>query len=84
MKSFVVAATAIMGLASLAACESSSEYDGVSRFASTPYYGPGSPPREKEAPPAPEIPGRTDQDGLNGIPQGSSSGGLDATPGHLG
>jgi hypothetical protein len=62
MKVFAAAVTAILGACTLAACESSSEYDGVSRFASTPYYGPGSPPRED----LPEIPGRTDQDTLGG------------------
>ena len=62
MKAFAATTTAILGACALAACESSSEYDGVSRFASTPYYGPGSPPRED----LPEIPGRTDQDTLGG------------------
>ena len=42
----VVAATL-----ALAACESAGGYDGISRFADTsgpvtPYYGPGSPPRD--------------------------------------
>ena len=67
MKLFALAGLALTGMWALAACESSSEYDGVSRFAATPYYGPGSPPRE--APPSPdlpEIPGRTDQDTLGG------------------
>ena len=45
----VVTAT-ILGLA-LSACESTGQYDGVSRFADTgspvgSYYGPGSPPRD--------------------------------------
>jgi hypothetical protein len=62
MRAFAAISTAIVGALALAACESSSEYDGVSRFAATPYYGPGSPPRED----LPEIPGRTDQDTLGG------------------
>ncbi len=45
-----VMAAAVLGLA-LSACESTSQYDGVSRFAGKggivePYYGPGSPPRD--------------------------------------
>lgn len=65
MKAFAAGLSALLAAGALAACESSSEYDGVSRFAATPYYGPGSPPRESpEAPP--EIPGRTDQDTLGG------------------
>jgi hypothetical protein len=36
------------------ACEATGEYDGVSRFADSSfygaYYGPGSPPREAAAP----------------------------------
>lgn len=44
---FLTAAAAL----ALAACESTGEYDGVSRFADTSgpdaaYYGPGSPPRD--------------------------------------
>jgi hypothetical protein len=62
MRAFAAISTAILGACTLAACESSSEYDGVSRFAATPYYGPGSPPRED----LPEIPGQTDQDAFGG------------------
>jgi hypothetical protein len=45
-----VLATALTALA-LSACETSGQYDGVSRFADTgapisSYYGPGSPPRD--------------------------------------
>jgi hypothetical protein len=46
---------AIWGICALVGCESAgNQYDGVSRFAGAPYYGPGSPPREP--PPAPELP----------------------------
>lgn len=61
MKPVAALVSVCLGACLAGACESSGEYDGVSRFASTPYYGPGSPPRE-----APEIPGRTDQDTLGG------------------
>jgi hypothetical protein len=42
---------AAMAAALLAGCESTSQYDGVSRFAGPggvlgAYYGPGSPPRD--------------------------------------
>ena len=66
MKAFAATVTAILGACAFAACESSSEYDGVSRFASTPYYGPGSVPREAPVNETPEIQGRTDQDTLGG------------------
>lgn len=40
-----------LGLLALAACESTNQNDGVSRFADSSYYGsayygPGSPPRD--------------------------------------
>jgi hypothetical protein len=60
MKMFAAGMAALIGAGALAACESSGgQYDGVSRFAgsATPFYGPGSPPRE----PPPEIPGVNDQ-----------------------
>lgn len=59
MRTFAATLMAVWGICALVACESAGgqQYDGVSRFAgaSTPYYGPGSPPREP--PPAPELPG---------------------------
>lgn len=50
MKS-ILAGLFTLGLLAVAACESASQYDGVSRFAESnlygaAYYGPGSPPRE--------------------------------------
>jgi hypothetical protein len=50
MRALLTGLTAL-GCLALAACESDSQYDGVSRFADSsylgvPYYGPGSPPRE--------------------------------------
>lgn len=59
MRTFAATLMAVWGLCALAACESSGgQYDGVSRFAgaSTPYYGPGSMPREPAASPSPEQP----------------------------
>jgi hypothetical protein len=52
MKAIFVMLAAACALCGLAACESTQQYDGVSRFADTggvwtSYYGPGSPPREK-------------------------------------
>jgi hypothetical protein len=51
MKQFLAGLIASLGLLATAACESTGQYDGVSRFADssyygTPYYGPGSPPRD--------------------------------------
>lgn len=58
MRTFAATLMAILGICALSACESpgGDQYDGVSRFAgaSTPYYGPGSPPREVS--PAPDSP----------------------------
>ena len=49
MKIFVALAVLAFSLA-LTACQTGSEYDGVSRFADTGYwdryYGPGSPPKD--------------------------------------
>jgi hypothetical protein len=51
MKLFLVGLVTSFGLLATAACESTSQYDGVSRFANSGYYGaayhgPGSPPRD--------------------------------------
>lgn len=58
MRTFAATLMAVWGICALAACESAGgqQYDGVSRFAgaSTPYYGPGSVPREPH--PSPEQP----------------------------
>jgi hypothetical protein len=63
MKATVAAIAAIFGASTLAGCESSTEYDGVSRFAAAPFDSASTP---VPAPDAPEIPGRTDQDTLGG------------------
>ncbi len=52
MRAFFAMLAAAWALCGLAACESTQQYDGVSRFADqggviAPYYGPGSAPREK-------------------------------------
>ena len=60
MNVVAVAAVTLLAAGALAGCESTGDmYDGVSRFAgnSTPFYGPGSPPRE----PPPKIPGLNHQ-----------------------
>jgi hypothetical protein len=51
MKLFLAGLIASLGLLAIAACESTGQYDGVSRFADSSYYGmayygPGSPPRD--------------------------------------
>ncbi len=59
MRTFAATLMAVWGICALAACESAGgQYDGVSRFAgaSTPYYGPGSVPREPTPNPSPEQP----------------------------
>jgi hypothetical protein len=58
MKAFAGTVVAVWGICVLIGCESSgNQYDGVSRFAGdSPYYGPGSLPREHPAPPAAEVP----------------------------
>lgn len=58
MKAFAGTILAVWGICVLTGCESpGNQYDGVSRFAGdSPYYGPGSLPREHPAPPAPEVP----------------------------
>jgi hypothetical protein len=55
MKLFLAGLIASLGLLVTTACESTSQYDGVSRFADSSYYGsayygPGSPPREDSRP----------------------------------
>lgn len=56
MSRFVITTLiALGGLCTLAACESDGgKNDGISRFAGsvTPYYGPGSVPREQPVPEA--------------------------------
>jgi len=51
MKLFLAGLIAAFGLLATAACESTNNYDGVSRFANSgyygAYYGPASPPRER-------------------------------------
>ncbi len=57
MRPFLATFPAILSVCAVAACQlaGASQYDGVSRFAAgSPYYGPGSGPRE--TPPAPETP----------------------------
>lgn len=71
LKMFAAGMAALLGAGMLAACESAGgQYDGVSRFAgsATPFYGPGSPPRE--APP--KIPGVNDQ--AVAVPEAGSTG----------
>jgi hypothetical protein len=51
MKVLIASLFAVAVLAGASACQSDNQYDGVSRFAdegsqSSPYYGPGSPPRD--------------------------------------
>jgi hypothetical protein len=59
MKRIVTALIALCAAAGAASCETdNSQYDGVSRFAENP----ATLPRDRPAPPLPEIPGRTDQD----------------------
>ena len=51
MKAFFAMIAAAWAMCGLAACETTQQYDGISRFAETggvvsPYYGPGSTPRD--------------------------------------
>jgi hypothetical protein len=51
MRSFFATLVTIWGICALTGCESAGgQYDGVSRFADRPYYGPGSAPREPSLP----------------------------------
>ncbi len=76
MRTFAATLVAVWGICALTACESAGgqQYDGVSRFAgaATPYYGPGSPPREPSPTPSPEQP----NPGVPGPVPGSESGNI--------
>lgn len=54
MKLLLVGLLAMGSVFVAVACESAGQYDGVSRYADSSfygaYYGPGSPPREAAAP----------------------------------